>query len=254
MIQNLVLNADEAMAGRGTVVVSVKNRDVPSGTVPRLPEGGRFVSMSIQDSGTGISEQNLAKIFDPYFTTKQKGSGLGLATSYSIIRNHGGIIEVQSEVSRGSTFTIYLPAAKDTSIACTTVITTTAARTGKILVMDDEELVRNVAADMLKILGHEVQCAADGKAAIEMFSRAKADGSPFDVLILDLIVKGGMGGEEAIRKLREIDPDIVAVVSSGYADNPVLADYRMHGFSAILNKPYNIGALRDCINELINRS
>jgi two-component system, cell cycle sensor histidine kinase and response regulator CckA len=255
VVQNLVLNASEAMAGRGTVVVSVKNTDIPVGTAPRLREGGRFVSISIQDSGTGISEQNLAKIFDPYFTTKQKGSGLGLATSYSIIRNHGGIIEVQSEVSRGSTFTIYLPAAKDAAVAPeTAAIKTVAARKGKILVMDDEELVRNVVTDMIKTLGHEVQCAADGKAAMEMFSHAKAGGSPFDLLILDLTVKGGMGGEDAIRKLRELDPGIVAVVSSGYADNPIVADYRAHGFSAFLNKPYKINALRDCINELIKPS
>jgi PAS domain S-box-containing protein len=250
VIQNIVINANEAMAGRGTVVVSVKNANITGETTPGLPDGGRFVTLSIQDSGTGIPGENLVKIFDPYFTTKQKGNGLGLATSYSIIRNHGGIIDVQSEVDRGSTFTIYLPAAKDAAMTReTTTVMTAAAGKGKILVMDDEELVRNVAKDMLEALGHEVQCAPNGERAIEMFCHARESGSPFDVVILDLTVKGGMGGEDAVRKLREIDPEVVAVVSSGYADNSVVADFQAYGFSAFLNKPYNLGALRDCINK-----
>lgn len=254
VVQNIVINANEAMAGRGTVIVSAKNTNIPKETIPGLPEGGRFVSLSIQDSGTGISRQNLAKIFDPYFTTKQKGSGLGLATSYSIVKNHGGIIEVQSEPGRGSTFTIYLPAAKDAVIAHeTTTAMTAAARKGKILVMDDEELVRNVAKEMIKVLGHEVQCAADGKMAIEMFCHARESGSPFDVVVLDLTVKGGMGGEEAVRKLVEIDPEVVAVVSSGYANNTVVADFQAYGFSAFLNKPYKIDTLRDCLNKSITQ-
>ena len=252
VIQNIVLNANEAMAERGTVLVSLKNATILKETIPGLPAGGRFVSLSIQDSGTGISRQNLAKIFDPYFTTKQKGSGLGLATSYSIIRNHGGIIEVQSEVDKGSTFTIYLPAAEGTAMAPETVaLISRAARKGKILVMDDEEIVRNVAEEMIKALGHEVQCAVEGKMAIEMVRQAKESGNPFDVVILDLTVKGGMGGEDAVGKLAEIDPGVVAVVSSGYSDNTVVANFREHGFSAFLNKPYKIDALRDCINKLL---
>jgi CheY-like chemotaxis protein len=196
----------------------------------------------------------LAKIFDPYFTTKQKGSGLGLATSYSIIRNHGGTIDVQSELGKGSTFTIYLPASKDAAVAdkATTPMTTAAGKR-KILLMDDEEVVRKVAKDMIESLGHEVECTADGETAIVMFRHARESGIPFDVVILDLTVKGGMGGEIAVRKLAEIDPDVFAVVSSGYADNPVVADFQAYGFSAFLNKPYKIDALRDCINKSIKQ-
>ncbi|MFZ2198973.1 MAG: PAS domain S-box protein [Thermodesulfovibrionales bacterium] len=254
VIQNIVLNASESMAGRGTVIVSIRNTDIPKETISGLPEGGRFVSLSIQDSGTGISGENLAKIFDPYFTTKQKGSGLGLATSYSIIRNHGGIIDVQSEPGKGSTFTIYLPASKDAAVADkATAPMTTAAGKRKILVMDDEELVRKVVKDMIESLGHEVECAAAGEAAIKMFRHARESGIPFDVVILDLTVKGGMGGEIAVRKLAEIDPYVFAIASSGYADNPVMAHFQAYGFSAFLNKPYKIGALRDCINKSIKQ-
>lgn len=255
VIQNIVLNANEAMAGGGTAVVSVRNVDIPGGKLPALPEGGRFVSIAIRDSGIGISRENLPRIFDPYFTTKQKGSGLGLATSYSIIRNHGGIIDVQSEVGRGSTFTVYLPAAKGEAEAEKGPATaTTAARKGKVLIMDDEELVRNVAKEMIGVMGHEARCAADGEGAIEMFRKARASGSPFDVLILDLTVRGGMGGEEAIRIIRDMDPHVTAVVSSGYSDNPVVADFRAHGFSAFLNKPYRMEALRECLNGLIKQT
>ena len=255
VIQNIVLNAQEAVAGRGTVRVSAGNADISRETSLGLPSGGQFVRIAIQDSGIGIPDQNLAKIFDPYFTTKQKGSGLGLATSYSIIKNHGGMIEVKSEVNKGSTFSIYLPAAQGAETASeTTTSTTISARKGKILLMDDEELVRNVAKQMITALGHDVEGAADGEKAIELFRQARESESPFDLVILDLTVKGGMGGEEAIRMIREMDPDVAAIVSSGYADSPVVANYRTYGFSAFLNKPYKIDSLSECLNALLNQS
>ncbi|MBI5634824.1 MAG: PAS domain-containing protein [Nitrospirae bacterium] len=253
VIQNIVLNANEAMAGRGTVTITVRNMEIPSKTNPRLPDGGQFVSINIQDTGTGISGQNISKIFDPYFTTKQKGSGLGLATSYSIIRNHGGVIEVQSEVNRGTTFTMYLPASKGAEAEIAkTAPAAAGTRKLKVLLMDDEDLVRNVAKEMLAAFGHEVESATDGGSAIELFQQAREAGSPFDLLILDLTVKGGMGGEEAIAKLREIDPKVTAIVSSGYADSPVVADYLSYGFSAVLNKPYKLTSLKDCLNLIVS--
>ncbi len=252
VIQNIVMNANEAMAGKGTVIISAHTVDIPSNANPRLIEGGQFIRIDIQDSGIGIPEQNLTKIFDPYFTTKQRGSGLGLATSYSIIRNHGGVIEVKSEPNRGTTFTIYLPAATGTEIQnVTTTPSAVGTKKGRVLLMDDEELVRNVAREMIDALGHDVVSAEDGKKAIDLFLQAREAGRPFDLIILDLTVKGGMGGEEAIRKIREIDPQVKAVVSSGYADSPVVADYRAYGFSAFLNKPYKIDSLRESLNALI---
>ena len=254
VIQNIVLNANEAMAGRGTITVTVRNLDIHKNTNHRLPKGGSFVRIDIQDIGTGISEQHLAKIFDPYFTTKQKGSGLGLATSYSIIRNHGGVIEVSSELNKGPTFTIYLPAAKGVEMeARATSAPTVEAKKGRILIMDDEDLVRYIASEMLVSIGHEVQSAGDGEKAIELFRDARESGKPFDLLILDLTVKGGMGGEETIQKILEIDPDVKAVVSSGYADSTIVANYEKFGFSGFLNKPYQINALKDCINKLMKQ-
>jgi len=254
VIQNIVLNAHEAMAGRGIVRVSAANANLARGTNPGLPDGGRFVRIDIQDSGIGIPEQNLAKIFDPYFTTKQRGSGLGLATSYSIIKNHGGIIEVKSGVNKGSTFSIYLPAAEHAEAAPTATTTPVSGKKGRVLVMDDQELVLSVAKKMIVALGHEVECVSDGKEAIEVFRHARDAGTPFDLVILDLTVKGGMGGEEAITILREIDPEVLAVVSSGYADSPIVADYRAYGFAAFLNKPYKIDSLKDCLNKLLKQS
>jgi two-component system cell cycle sensor histidine kinase/response regulator CckA len=252
VIQNIVLNANEAMAGGGTVTISVRNMDIPAQANPRLPDGAQFVRIDIQDTGTGISEQNMTKIFDPYFTTKQRGSGLGLATSYSIIKNHGGVIEVRSEQNKGTTFTLYLPASKGAEITTEpTMPTAVTTKKLRVLLMDDEDVVRNVAKEMITAVGHEVEGAEDGKRAIELFNLARDKGRPFDLIILDLTVKGGMGGKEAIQKIREIDPTVKAVVSSGYADSPIVADYRAYGFSAVLNKPYKLDSLKNCLSLFV---
>ncbi len=252
VIQNIVLNASEAMPAGGTVTISAGNMDIPAGEKPSMPEGGKFVRIVVKDTGIGIPEKYLTQIFDPYFTTKQKGSGLGLATSHSIIRNHGGVIDVASEPDRGTTFFIYVPACA-TGGAIIQPAETAAQRAGRVLVMDDEEMVRLVATEMLEALGHEVETAEDGDEAIVRFLEARKSGKPFDVVILDLTVKGGMGGEHTVRKIHEIDPGVLAVVSSGYADNPVVAGFRSHGFAAFLNKPYRIDALRECLGTLLGR-
>jgi two-component system cell cycle sensor histidine kinase/response regulator CckA len=252
VIQNIVQNAEQAMMGRGTVSIALENAHIPKKTIVELPEGGRFVRIAIRDTGAGIPEQNLSRIFDPYFTTKQKGSGLGLATSYSIIKNHGGVIQVKSEVSTGSTFMVYLPAAERTGeVKGTAPRLAVAGKKGRILFMDDEEFMRKVATDMMQALGHEIESAADGSAAIKKYLNAKETGNPFNIVILDLTVKGGMGGTETLSRLREIDPAVVAVASSGYADNTVLANYVVHGFSSYLNKPYDIDTLRNCLDALL---
>jgi CheY-like chemotaxis protein len=251
VIQNIVLNASEAMPDGGTVEISAKNLDVPRGTDPLLPAGGRFVSIVVRDSGMGISDQYLLRIFDPYFTTKQKGSGLGLATSYSIIRNHGGIIDVKSQSGKGSTFAIYLPAIETDETAPHTVTASLPGRRGKVLVMDDEEVVRGVAAKMIEALGHEADIAVDGTEAIDKVGQAAQAGKPYDIVILDLTVKGGMGGEPAAARLRQLFPDVKLVVSSGYADNPVVSDYRSYGFVGCLSKPYVMDDLIACFNSLL---
>ena len=212
---------------------------------------GEYVRVSFRDSGVGIPKQYLAKVFDPYFTTKEKGSGLGLATSYTIIRNHGGVITVSSEAGKGSVFTFYLPATNAPVDEPHLTADPAGSRKGRILVMDDEDLVRNIVGEMIVLLGHEAVLAENGAVALEKFRAAKEEGRPFDVVILDLTVKGGMGGAEVIEELLKTDPDVKAVVSSGYADNEVLASYRSYGFRATLNKPYKFDDLGRTLNALL---
>lgn len=253
VIQNVVINAREAMPGGGNVEISAGNVDLSAVDHPLLPEGGKFVRIAVGDSGTGISGKHLSRIFEPYYTTKPKGSGLGLATSFSIVRNHGGMIDVKSEAGKGSTFFIYLPAreAGEAPPGKSRAGAAARSRKGRILVMDDEEQVRDVAMGLIDALGHNVECAENGEVAIEKFRQARNSGTPFDIVILDLTIRGGMGGEEAIGKLREIDPDVTAIVSTGYSDNPVVSEYRTYGFATYLNKPYSIHSLKESLDSLL---
>jgi len=211
-----------------------------------------LVEIAVRDEGVGIPAQYLDKIFDPYFTTKEKGSGLGLATSYSIVKNHEGKIEVASVPGSGTTVTIYLPAA--TAAAATAVGPETPAgtRSGQVLVMDDEEIVRTIAGEMLAALGHEVVLAERGETALEKFLAAREAGRPFDIVILDLTIRGGMGGAETVRRLLEIDPAVKAVVSSGYSEDAVTSAFREHGFRAFLKKPYRLEDLKATLAALLS--
>jgi PAS domain S-box-containing protein len=244
VIQNIILNADQAMPTGGVITITTDNQEGNGSGTTHLPGPGRWVQIVISDTGLGISKEHLPRIFDPYFSTKQKGSGLGLATSYSIIYNHGGMIKAASEINWGSTFSIYLPAG-ETLVEKTPVgEALPAAPSSKILVMDDEAMVRDVVGKMLTRMGHLVDLAPDGETAIEMYQAAKINGAPFDLVILDVTVRGGMGGEEAIRHLKTLDPEVVAIVSSGYSDDAVVADYAAHGFKAFLPKPFNLQSLQ----------
>ena len=206
VIQNIVLNADQAMPAGGTITIAARNVSVPGeGLSARLSEG-QYVEISVKDNGIGIPEEYFPKLFDPYFTTKERGSGLGLATSYSIIKNHSGLIDLKSHPGKGSTFFVYLPAVAgegERFAAITEAVETD--RKGRVLVMDDEELVRNIAGIMLKTLGHEVEFAENGGKAIAKYGEALSLGRRFDIVILDLTIRGGMGGEEALRELLALD-------------------------------------------------
>jgi len=252
VIQNIVLNADQAMPMGGTVKITAKNVCSSGRTGPLPLAKGNYVEICIRDSGVGIPAEYLPRIFDPYFTTKERGSGLGLATCYSIIRNHEGIIEVRSEVGKGSTFSIYLPVAEAEAEKTRALPSAaTDVRKGRILVMDDEELVRNIAGEMIKTLGHEVEFARNGAEAIARYREALLSGKRFDIVILDLTIRGGMGGEETLRKLISLDPELKAVVSSGYADSSALSEYQTSGFRACLAKPYRMEVLRNTLNALL---
>jgi two-component system cell cycle sensor histidine kinase/response regulator CckA len=252
VIQNIVLNADQAMPVGGTVMVFAANRAEGDASLPPGLAKRDYVVMAIQDTGVGIPAQYLSKIFDPYFTTKEKGSGLGLATSYSIVRNHGGMIDVKTKSGDGSTFMIYLPAIAEGARAEAAVepAKRSLSRTARVLVMDDEELIRNLSSELLGVLGHDVEVAKHGQEALEKYQGAMAEGKPFDIVILDLTIRGGMGGAETIQKLLEIDPALKAIVSSGYSDDDVTANFEKQGFKAFLKKPYDADDLSKVINEM----
>ncbi len=250
VVHNLVVNADQAMADGGTVRVSGETVLLAAGEVPPL-KPGQYVRICVADRGVGIPGENLSKIFDPYFTTKRKGNGLGLATAYAIVRKHDGHISVESRVGAGATFHLYLPAAAGTVPEPAREPERPPAGKGKVLVMDDEEMVRGVAADMLAALGYEAAVAEDGAAAVALYREARESGASFDAVIMDLTVPGGMGGKEAIRILREIDPDVRAVVSSGYSNDPVMSEYERYGFLSIVIKPYTAAQLGEALRKVI---
>ena len=243
VVQNLVLNADQATPMGG--ILSVTTRAVRAGEpgVPLQLEPGSYVAIAVQDPGVGIPPQYLTRVFDPYFTTKERGSGLGLATSYSIVKRHGGVIDVRSEVGRGSTFTVYLPVSATTPQALIPAEPPAAGRAARLLVMDDDELVRKSVGHLLRTLGHGVELAGHGAEAVTKYRDATAAGAPFDAVILDLTVRGGAGGVEAITQLRRLDPGVKAIVSSGYSDEPAIAEFRRYGFDAVLQKPYTLQEL-----------
>ena len=210
---------------------------------------GNMSSLPLPIRGIGIPPKYLDKIFDPYFTTKQKGSGLGLATVYSIIKSHAGYLTVASEVGVGSTFSLYLAAHKAVAPCPEQKTAEPVMGQGKILVMDDEDVVREVLGKMLRRLGYDPHFARDGRQAMEMFTQAKDSGERFDLAILDLTIRGGMGGEKVVQELLRIDPHVKAIVSSGYCDDPIMAEYEKHGFQGVIAKPYRLSELSKVIKE-----
>ncbi|HBF38562.1 MAG TPA: hypothetical protein DDW50_14745, partial [Firmicutes bacterium] len=249
VIYNMVINAKQAMPKGGIVKINAEN--ISNDANERF-SSGNYIRIIVKDQGVGISKENLSKIFDPFFTTKKEGSGLGLSTSYSIIKRHDGYLEVESEVGLGTTFLIYLPALSQTVIA--SEIENEIAVAGeklKILLMDDEEIILTSVAEMLEIYGHQTISARDGGKAIEIYRQALEEGNPFDVVIMDLTVPGGMGGQEAISHLRDIDPTIKAVVSSGYANDPIISNYEQFGFCGVVTKPYKFDELIKVLNQVV---
>ena len=249
VLNNLVINAVQAMPGGGIVCVSAEN--LALGEESGLPLNvGKYVRIQVRDNGTGIDPEYLAKIFDPYFTTKQTGSGLGLATSYSIIKKHDGLLTVESALGAGTSFYIYLPASNRPVAEPPRAREEPLRGTGRVLVMDDEPLIRELAKAMLEHLGYEAEQARDGGEAIRLYCQAKENGRPFDAVIMDLTIPGGMGGKEAITKLRALDPEVRAIVSSGYSSDPVMANYGAYGFRGVMGKPYKVGELAKVLHDI----
>ena len=254
VIENLAINADQAMPKGGNLDITAKNVsvDVHAG----LPlQAGQYIRIDITDQGPGIAPENLKKIFDPYFTTKKTGSGLGLATTYSIIKNHNGHIDVISRQGHGTTFSIFLPASEG-EYASTSVVTPaqTTSGQGTILLMDDDESIREVMEETLGFLGYEVITASDGVEALHIYEHHIEAKKRIDLVIMDLTIPGGMGGKETVGKVLDLDPDAKVIVSSGYSQDPVMADYESYGFIDILAKPYTLEEVSRKISQILGRT
>lgn len=256
VIHNIILNALQAVADGGEVHLHCENAIVGRNEAEKNPslQKGNYVKISIKDNGIGIPAENLKKIFDPYFTTKPKGSGLGLATTYSIVKNHNGLITVESRAGVGTVFHIYLPASDKKIPAKQKKENIPFFGKGRVMVMDDEDMVRDAAGSILKYIGYEAEAAKDGAEAIELYRKGMESGRPFDAVIMDLTIPGGMGGKEAIKRLLEIDPNVKAIVSSGYSEDPVMAEFRKYGYRGVIAKPYEAEQLSRVLSDVINGS
>jgi PAS domain S-box-containing protein len=251
VINNILINAFQAMPDGGVITILCENITLENNEVPNLISGD-YVKIVIEDQGTGIAHENLKKIFDPYFTTKPDGNGLGLATSYSIIKKHKGTIRVQSEIGKGTAFTIYLPALRDIFENIADFKNEPVKGKGRILIMDDEESVRLVAGWMLNKIGYEVDFAKDGFEMINKYKTEFFSGKKYDAVIIDLTIPGSMSGDEAVKKLLEIDPEAKAIASSGYFNSPIMSDFLSFGFKAVIVKPYKINELSEIVSKIIN--
>jgi PAS domain S-box-containing protein len=252
VINNLIINADQAMPEGGIITVRAENASIGHEESLPLAEG-RYVHILIRDQGIGISEEILPRIFDPYFTTKNKGSGLGLASVYSIIMRHNGYVCADSQPSMGTTFHLYLPASGEPQIQETTLPEPQSAGRvkGRILLMDDEKVVRQTAQEILGHLGYEVDVCDNGTAALNLYRAAREAGIPYGAVFMDLTIPGGMGGKIMMKKLLEIDPDVRGVAMSGYSNDPILAHYREYGFCGVVAKPFTVDEILEVLQTLL---
>jgi len=251
VIHNLIINADQSMPVGGAIHIACDEVTVAESEVPPL-RAGRYIRITVGDQGVGIPAEHLPRVFDPYFTTKEKGRGLGLTGVYSIIRNHDGQISVSSEPGAGTTFIIHLPISDMAPAMVPAEEVDIRTGTGRILVMDDEETVLEIAGEMLSHLGFEVVFARDGGEAIELYLKAREAGTPFRAILADLTIPGGIGGREMVESLRKINPEIMAIVSSGYCNDPVMSDFRSFGFSGVISKPYRIEEMSKVLSEILD--
>jgi len=249
VLSNLLLNASEAMVKGGDITITAENLSLDSNTSFPL-SAGDYVKLSIADEGTGILPEDQHRVFDPYFTTKDKGHGLGLATAYSIIKNHGGYISLESKEGSGTVFHILLPTTEEISLPQQEIVMA-AKKDAKILLIEDNEYIAQSLAELLEINGYTVDSVGDGNEGIELYAQAMQDGKKYDAVIMDLTIPGGMGGKETIKHLRGLDPQVIAFVISGYSNDPVMSNYREYGFSGTFAKPFNYKDIVVKLQQLI---
>ncbi len=252
VVQNMVINARQAMPDGGTIRIECDTEELSAHEVSGV-KAGRYHKIEIHDDGPGIATDIVDKIFDPYFTTKSEGSGLGLALSFAIINKHDGYLYASTEDDGGACFTIYLPASDSIlDVVPDSVITiNNAASKGCVLVMDDQEMLYEVAEAMLEELGYQAIHAEDGSTALRLYEEAMAANEPIDIIIMDLTIPGGMGGEEAVKEILSVDAKAKVIVSSGYSNDSVVANYENHGFKGALGKPYDIDTLDNLLNQIL---
>jgi len=251
VLQNLVLNALQAMNGTGTVKLIARNVILSSQEIIGLPAPAKYVQILVQDNGVGISPENLPKIFDPYFTTKPNGNGLGLATCYSIIKRHDGYIMVESTLGQGTIFQIYLPASRAKVTLSPAKETAPLIGRGRVLLMDDEPGVRKAIGTALSRLGYHVVLTSEGSEAVERYHESLIAGEPFEAVLMDLTVRGGMGGMEATQKILELDPQAKVIIASGYSEDLVMSQYQEYGFAGMVSKPFKISELSQILVKVI---
>ena len=250
-ISNIVLNAVQATPGSGYISVRARNVHLGQDSPYPLPAGD-FIEIAVADQGVGIPDQNLPRLFDPFFTTKQGGTGLGLPSAHSIIRKHEGHISVETRHGQGTTFRVLLPASSEPVLPLPQPDTEPLPGSGRILVMDDDRMLCVAIEMMLESLGYEAEFAADGQEAIDLYVAAMSSGRPFDAVLMDLTVNGGMGGHEAGREIAKVDSQARLIISSGYSDDPIMANYRDYGFSAVIPKPFEITGLSRVLHQVIH--
>jgi CheY-like chemotaxis protein len=256
VFHNLIINAVQAMPGGGLIAITAEETVIDAHNLMSLPPG-RYVRITCADKGCGITLENQKNIFDPYFTTKSGGSGLGLASAHSIINKHGGHISVCSTVGQGTVFVLLLPASQEKPASNPVAETGTLGWEGAgqaVLVMDDEDMIRDLTASIVGELGCRVTTCPSGEEAIDLYRAAYLAGTPFRAVIMDLTIPGGMGGKEAARSIIEIDPLACLIVSSGYSTDPVMADCREFGFCGAVFKPYSVGEIAAVLKEALNKT
>lgn len=253
VFQNLIVNAIQAMPnGQGNVWLTAGNVALAENQIPPLT-AGQYVAIEVRDNGSGIKPEHLEKIFDPFFTTKKTGTGIGLATVVKIIKHHGGQLTVDTELGVGTSFTVFLPRAEQEEVVETRrpPSLNLATRTNRILFMDDDPEISRLTEGMLVSMGYGVDLAKDGDEAIKFYRRYLNIKRPHDVVIMDLTVIGGMGGEECFRHLRELDPNVRAIVASGYDNDEMKRQFLDLGFCGYLTKPYRVGDLSRILKQVL---
>jgi signal transduction histidine kinase/ActR/RegA family two-component response regulator len=247
VLHNILINAREAITGGSNIEVRAENLAIPADAGHAESQ----VRISIRDHGHGIPPDVLRRIFDPYFTTKPGGSGLGLATAYAIVIKHGGHISAESTPGAGTLFTVDLPASLEAPLSEVSLALPVQSGTGRLLVMDDDAALRILFKAVLSQLGYDVQTAGDGAEALALYETAKVSGESFDAILLDLTVTGGMGGMEAAARFKELDPALRLIVSSGYSDAPVMSHFAQYGFDAVILKPWTVKEMSEVLRRML---